>query len=138
MTEIDDKLKEVAHAWLQRMATRSVGSTLKEDASLEFAFQAWFDAQRKEPPDIVVEAIAVLNRALAADPVATQALVCHRVPANQALLDDPTIQVLIPDNVLGMVGILNGILGKNSRGEGWIVGFYEYGTDKLLRFDVNL
>ena len=69
--------------------------------------------------DAVSQALLVLNRALAADPDAIRSLIFRRVPCNEALADDPTIQVCRagddeshPDTcAVGMLGIINGILG---------------------------
>ena len=60
-------------------------------------------------------AINALNRALAADPEAMKALIEYRVPCNEALAKDPTIQVVpLPDQPgyqVGLLGIVNGMLG---------------------------
>lgn len=53
--------------------------------------------------------IKVLNDAFKLDPKAMQALVDLRVKCNQALVNHPTIQVTINDEV-GILGIINGIL----------------------------
>lgn len=59
--------------------------------------------------------LQVLNSAYEADPAAMHALVCNRVPCNQALADHPTV-VAVTNKVamgesytVGMIGIINGI-----------------------------
>ena len=59
----------------------------------------------------------MLNRAFAADPDAVHAMVCNRVPCNNALADDPTVVVsagLVAGSgpTVGMMGLLNGLLGE--------------------------
>jgi hypothetical protein len=56
----------------------------------------------------------LLTSMLAADPVATHALLVNRVPCNRALLDHPSIMVdsLSADDsrpVVGLLGVLNGL-----------------------------
>ena len=61
-------------------------------------------------------AVRMLNRAFAADPRAVHALVCNRVPCNQALADDPTViyeeSVLVGGPTFGILGFVNGLLGE--------------------------
>lgn len=57
----------------------------------------------------------LLKSALAADPTATHALLCNRVPCNQAMLEHPTIIVdsLSKGNerpVVGLLGLLNALI----------------------------
>lgn len=68
----------------------------------------------------VEHAVEVLNRALDADPDAISELIFTRVPCNDALADDPTIQVgarehkgaPVPGTTeVGILGIINGIFG---------------------------
>jgi hypothetical protein len=70
-------------------------------------------------------AIDVLNRALAADPVAMAMLFGFRTPCNEALANDPTIQVSNyrgegNQNLVGPLGVINGLFGIDSRGWGRI------------------
>ncbi len=57
-----------------------------------------------------------LNRLYGADPGAIQALMCHYIPANSSLVDDPECVVInppvLPDGCfqVGMLGLLNGLL----------------------------
>lgn len=84
--------------------------------------------------------IEVLKRALAADHDAVRALVEHRVPCNESLAADPTIQVLVKisdDSFVeegeevdesydvGLLGILCGIAGIHEDGFGKIAAVFE-------------
>ena len=73
----------------------------------------------------VDEAIAVLNRALANDPECIRALMVAEAECNDAMGDDPTIQVgpsFVGEAplVLRCIGLLNGIFGTDERGIGHI------------------
>jgi hypothetical protein len=72
-------------------------------------------------------AIDVLNRALEADPQAMRNLVETRVRCNEALADDPTIQVMreFGGFSVGFLGVLNGIFGTDGRGWGTIAAEFE-------------
>jgi len=66
----------------------------------------------------VDEAIAVLNRALEHDREAVSAVLLNRVPCNEALADDPTVQVSITDggsSTLSALGLLNGLFGVDEK-----------------------
>ena len=87
--------------------------------------------------DAVVDyAVAVLNEAAVADPQAVGELVEHRVFCNGGLAGHPTIQVgtVGPPRqeqaVIGMVGLVNGILGVVP---GSTRGFVAYKTDATGR-----
>ena len=61
----------------------------------------------------------VLNRAISADPVAIANLIEHRVPCNQQLANDPTIQVSSYRGdgfTIGMLGVICGIAGCHEDG----------------------
>lgn len=73
------------------------------------------------------EAIDVLNRALEADPEAITALMDFHAPCNDALADDPTIQVKGIKNadngfdpLVGCIGLINGIFDIREDGRGYI------------------
>ena len=80
-------------------------------------------------------AIAVLNRALEADPKVISDLVAARLPCNEALADDPTVQCGewggVPLTV-GLLGIINGIFGADERGTGYICAVYDNEDDELI------
>jgi hypothetical protein len=90
--------------------------------------------------------VEALNAAFAADPNAIHALMVNRVPCNQALADDPFVQVDIPPVLapgnfqVGAIGLINGVLAANglplvahkwsdeldNDGRPRLVGFCEY------------
>ena len=92
----------------------------------------------------VQDAVGMLNRALAADRPAIAALIANRMPCNEALADDPTIQVGRQHGGfnVGMLGILNGLFGVDGAGWGSIAGVFEdsptdpKGPRDLVRFEV--
>jgi hypothetical protein len=73
-------------------------------------------------------AILILNKLLAVDPTVIRQMMDFRLPCSQALADDPTIQVALREDgayAVGLVGIINGLLGIDDRGYGPITGFVE-------------
>jgi hypothetical protein len=79
--------------------------------------------------DFVDHMLSVLNRATVADRDAIAALIEARVPCNQALADDPTIQVgscREPGTyTVGLLGILSGIAGAHPDGFSQIAAVFE-------------
>lgn len=73
--------------------------------------------------------LGVLNRAVKADRKAIAQLLEYRVPCNQALADDPTIQVRscceIQPYAVGLLGLLSGIAGTHDDGYSQIVAEYD-------------
>lgn len=92
----------------------------------------------------VDEAIEVLNRIHAADPTVLPSLIETRVWCNDALADDPTVQVVEesddcdPVHVgyrVGLLGVLNGIFGCDQEtGFGYIYAHYEDDHHTLTGF----
>ena len=65
----------------------------------------------------------MLNELLAMDPDCISVLTQTRVPCNAKIKDHPTVQVMIDpqgQSVVGLVGVLNGLFGVDSRGWGGI------------------
>jgi hypothetical protein len=63
---------------------------------------------------VLQHAVDVLNRALAADPDAINALFAHRAPCNDELAHDPDVMVRAFDNepqTVGLLGVINGCIG---------------------------
>lgn len=82
------------------------------------------------------ETIAFLNELIALDPEAMRALVEHHVPANQGLVDHPTVQVSGYDGAppkVGLLGILNGLFGTDEEGWGVISALFE-DDGRLVKF----
>ena len=78
--------------------------------------------------DAIDNAIEVLNRVHAADPTILPALIQHRVPCNEAVCDDPTVQVGLHDGEwkVGLLGIVNGLFGVvEAGGSGWICADFD-------------
>jgi len=70
-------------------------------------------------PLSVDKAIERLNSMVAADRDALRALVAYRVSCNQALVHHPSVQIQVQDdhtNLVGLLGILNGIFGSGDNG----------------------
>jgi hypothetical protein len=80
-------------------------------------------------PCSISHAVAVLNEAAAADPMALAALIAARVECNDALAAHPSIQVGPGESggppVVGLLGILNGIFGNAADGWGAIAAVYD-------------
>lgn len=66
------------------------------------------------------QAVDVLNQALAADPKAIQLLFDHRVSVSDAVAEHESIMVRTQHgkHSLGILGLLNGIMGLNEKGTG--------------------
>lgn len=78
----------------------------------------------------IEEVLEVLNRAVEVDPEAMHSLCTNRVPCNNTLAKDPTIQVSKTlregaNYKVGLLGILNGIFGTDESGWGTIAGEFE-------------
>lgn len=81
------------------------------------------------------DAVALLNSARVADPLAIAQLVDHRVQAGPALMEHPTVQCgHLPDQdplhrvgfgTVGLVGIINGLFGTDDQGQGPITADYD-------------
>ncbi len=76
-------------------------------------------------------AIDLMNDALKCDGVAISQLAFTRVPCNQALAQHPSIQVS-GESTVGLLGILNGLFGIDSRGRGYIEAYVYDG--QIVRF----
>lgn len=73
--------------------------------------------------DPIDNAVEVLNRLHKADPFVMQNLIFMRVPCNEAVAKDPTIQVGVDHKgaaTVGILGIINGLFGVDDRGIGYI------------------
>jgi len=83
----------------------------------------------------------VLNRALDSDPDAISELFSYRVECNDALADDPTIQVRARDGehpTIGAFGVIAGLLGVRDNGFSLIAMEVEDdGSNRIRRFIVT-
>lgn len=98
----------IAHQLYQEASIRSAGAVLAHIRA-ESAYYARLA--------LVDQAIEVLNLAIKADPVALQSLCQVRVRANEALQNHPTIQIG-KDDTLSVIGLINGLFGVDSNGNG--------------------
>ena len=82
--------------------------------------------------------VAFLNDLVELDKPAVAALIANRVPCSQAMADHPTVQVGGPREAyrVGMLGILNGLCGIDSRGWGGVVAVYDGPDGALVKFRV--
>jgi len=76
--------------------------------------------------------IRYLNELVKTDPEAMCQLAETRVPCNEALANHPTVQVSA-GNVVGLIGILNGFLGVDHDGWGFLCAEYN-DEGKLIKF----
>lgn len=89
-------------------------------------------------------AVEVLNRIQKADASVLPALIAHRVPCNEALADDPTVQVgPSPDPAVdhtimhvGLLGIINGLFGTWGENDVGFIAMHE-NDDGSITFALN-
>ena len=74
--------------------------------------------------DVSKRIIKTLNEALKLDKSAVVELLETRVPCNEDLANHPTIQVT-HENKVGLLDILNGIVGVKSNGWGYITAVFK-------------
>lgn len=74
----------------------------------------------------IAQAVEVLNRIHQADPTVLPALIGHRVPCNEELADDPSVQVGVLESgyEVGILGVINGLIGANEQ-VGFIAAVYD-------------
>jgi hypothetical protein len=76
-------------------------------------------------PNIVIN---FLNELVKVDKEAVKNLVETRVPCSEKLTEHPTVQVLVDENgqnpKIGIMGILNGLIGVHESGYGYIAAVY--------------
>ena len=85
--------------------------------------------------DLIGVAVTVLNDALERDPEAVTELVNMRVKCNESLAAHPTIQVQNSsgEHRIGVLGILNGVLGGGPSGDIGAKGPVNPNTGHFLR-----
>jgi hypothetical protein len=90
-------------------------------------------SQTKLQVEFAKKAVKSLKEYLKLDPEAIQALVETRVPANESLVSHPSVQVNCEvQPSVGLLGILNGIVGASSSlGGTAIVAMYSRDGDLL-------
>ncbi len=85
------------------------------------------------PQEHAQRIIDFLNELVAIDREAIEKLIEFRVPCNQALADHPTVQV---ESVgygprVGLLGLLNGLVGANAAGWGYVMAEFEGDAENL-------
>jgi len=86
---------------------------------------------------LATELCETLNDLVRTDPEVMHALLETREVCNEAMVNHPTAQVSVQDGQfpqLGLLGILNGLVGVGSDGWGYIAGCYDDTTNKLTGF----
>lgn len=93
----------------------------------------------KADVELAKQIIKFLNELNAVDPDAVYALVTTRVACNEALTNHPTVQVDAEGNEasVGLLGVLNGLVGTNEAGWGLIVAQVCTSTRKIERFELS-
>lgn len=78
--------------------------------------------------------VKCLNEYFQIDPEAIKALFAHRVLANEALQDHPTVQVRVDSQAtLSILGLLNGVIGSLPGTEvGYLCAGYDANNPSLL------
>jgi hypothetical protein len=90
--------------------------------------------------DLVTLVVDSLNEYLDLDREAITSLVEFRVPANDCLLNHPSVKVVLdegPRPMVGILGILNGIIGGLPGSQTRCVTAVFDDHDKLLRFELT-
>jgi len=83
----------------------------------------------------IEETVIFLNSLLEIDPIAITTLFSIRTACNQNLAKHDTVQVGVQGKYaqVGMIGIFNGLFGKDSYGWGHISADYDNGVIKKFR-----
>lgn len=88
----------------------------------------------EEKKALAAEVVDFLNDLHAKDPGVVWALIETRHPCNEAVDNHPTVQVT--DQGVGMLGLLNGLVGIRE-GDGWGYITAHYDGETLLGFSVS-
>lgn len=93
------------------------------------------EAAREASLEVADQMIRFLNELVELDQEAMHQLVETRVPCNTKLTDHPTVQVRVKEKKgsVGLLGILNGYIGTDADGWGFICAEYN-DSGKLVRF----
>lgn len=85
----------------------------------------------------IEQIVARLNSMLEADRPAMAALLANRVPCNEKLADHPTCQVMMQHGgfYVGLLGVLNGLLGESASIKAIFDDPEEPGGLTLVRFE---
>jgi hypothetical protein len=94
------------------------------------------------PPEHAQRIVDFLNELVAIDREAIEQLIEFRVPCNQALADHTTVQVESQGYGprVGLLGLLNGLVGVNAAGWGYIMADFDGNAQNighLIGFRLN-
>jgi hypothetical protein len=92
-----------------------------------------YNRTEAEKIELAESVIVYMNEIMDKDRKAVHTLVELRVPCNDALADHPTVQVT--GNVVGLLGILNGLIGIKEDGMGYVAARFLDGH--LLGFELT-
>jgi hypothetical protein len=84
---------------------------------------------------LIKNAIQYLNDMLALDQENLSKMLLARFPCNKEFME--TSPAPCSEEGFRIIGVLNGIFGVNSKGEGWIVAEYDEETKVIVRFFQN-
>jgi phenylpyruvate tautomerase PptA (4-oxalocrotonate tautomerase family) len=92
----------------------------------------------EEKQALAKDVVDYLNELMGIDPALLHALIETRLPCSQALSDHPTAQAggTVGAPTMGLLGILNGLVGVREDHYGYITAVYEE-ADKLASFTVT-
>jgi hypothetical protein len=95
----------------------------------------------EEKTRLAQEVIVYLNEVVALDPEAVHQLCEHRIPSNKKLAKHPTTQISYEETdsaqeVVGLLGILNGLVGVRPDQHGYITAVYG-DNQKLQSFELT-
>lgn len=91
-----------------------------------------------EKQALAKDVVDYLNELMGIDPILMHALIETRLSCNQALSDHSTVQVggTVGSPTVGLLGILNGLVGVRDDQWGYITAVYEE-AGKLTHFTVS-
>ena len=94
------------------------------------------DVTREKSLDVADQMIRFLNELMEIDPDALHKLIETRVPCNTDLAEHPTVQVQGTQEkpCVGLLGILNGFVGADNDGWGFVCASFDDDTGKLTGF----
>jgi len=99
------------------------------------------DGWTGEETIVVKDVIAMLNEMHQLDPKLMTDMVLHRFPCNEGIKNHKTVQVHGDASVgapkVGLLGVLNGILGIDRNHFGPVAAYFEKENGKLLGFKMT-
>lgn len=90
----------------------------------------WNDKEQQE--ELANKFVQFLNELYDLDPKALSLLIRHRAKCNDAMMNHSTVQCY--DNLLSMLGLINGFIGTDENGCGLVAVMHDNDTDKVVGF----